>query len=274
MVRTTLATLVGVLVLLAPPARAQAAEAGPAARPPLRAVVKVVEGTVETRPGPDQPWAPVAVGMQLAEGSDLRTGFRARCVVDMVDSLVQADALTLLRIAELRWEGDKARTRIHLKQGNTRSEVEKPRMKSDFAIVTPSAVLSVRGTKGIECGFFPDRGGRYALATSGLIAVADRLTQAETGVRPGQQTDDRATRPMERLVDRHVSVALDQTGLEQKERLVSARWDLPMAQPDAMRQKRRREADRATLAAANADLAALLYLPGTGTLGDRFLTGR
>ncbi len=274
MVRTTLATLVGVLVLLAPPARAQAAEAGPAARPPLRAVIKVVEGTVETRPGPDQPWAPVAVGMQLAEGSDLRTGFRARCVVDMVDSLVQADALTVLRIADLRWDGEKVRTRVHLKQGNTRSEVEKPRMKSDFAIVTPSAVLSVRGTKGIECGFFSDLGGRYALTTSGLIAVADRLTQSETGVRPGQQTHDRATRPMEQLVDRRVSVLLDQAGLEQKEKLVSARRNLPVGPPDGLRPKRLREADRATVAAANADLAALLYPPGTGTLGDRFLTWR
>ena len=83
----------------APPAPAPA-PAAPAAAAKVTALVKTIEGTVETRPGVGQPWTPVQAGMQLAEGADLRTGFRARCVLDMTESLVQVGPLTVVRLGE------------------------------------------------------------------------------------------------------------------------------------------------------------------------------
>ncbi len=210
----TLATLLTLIVSL-PPAAAD----GPATpAETLAARVLTVAGTVEARPDKGEPWRPVKAGMVLPEGADLRTGFRARCLLDMVDSLVQIDPLSIVRIAELEQAGKTVRTRLHLKQGNAQAVVEKQRLESDFAMVTPSATLSVRGTRGINCRYFPDTGGTYGLADRGLIAIIDGLTGRETGVRPGQETDDRATLASEHLADRYIPVALDRAGHEKHEK--------------------------------------------------------
>ncbi len=202
---------------LAPAVRAAEDEA------PLRARVQGVEGTVEIRPARGEEWRPVEAGTVLPPGADLRTGFRARCVLDMVDSLVQVDPLSLVRIAELERKGNEVRTRLHLKQGNAQAIVEKGRIESDFAILTPSATLSVRGTRGITCRYFADEGGTYGLADRGLIAVIDGLTGHETPCRPGQSTDDKATPATEHLANRFVPIALDRAGQEKKEQVAARR---------------------------------------------------
>jgi hypothetical protein len=194
---------------------APAAGAGEAT-PPLRARVQGVVGTVEMRPARGEPWRPVEVGTVLPPGADLRTGFRARCVLDMVDSLVQIDPLSVVRIAALEQKGNEVRTRLHLKQGNAQAIVEKGRIESDFAILTPSATLAVRGTRGIKCRYFQDEGGTYGLADRGLIAVIDGLTGRETPCQPGQSTDDRATPASEHLANRYVPITLDQGGGQEK----------------------------------------------------------
>jgi len=88
----------------APAAPAAAAPAAPAPAAPaaakVSALVKIVDGTVETRPAVGQPWVPVKAGAALEEGADLRTRFRARCVLDMTESLVQVGPLTVVRLGE------------------------------------------------------------------------------------------------------------------------------------------------------------------------------
>jgi len=190
---------------------------------PLRARVEGVVGTVEMRPAKGEPWRPVEVGTILPPGADLRTGFRARCVLDLVDSLVQVDPLSVVRLAELERRGQEVRTRLHLKQGNAQAIVEKGKIESDFAILTPSATLSVRGTRGIKCRFFSDEGGTYGLADKGLIAVIDGLTGREAACRPGQSTNDRATKASEHLANRYMPITLDHAGQEKKEKEATRR---------------------------------------------------
>jgi len=210
----TLATLLTFIMSL--PAIAAGSPGAPAE--PLAARVLEVAGTVETRPANGRDLRPVEVGTTLAEGADLRTGFRARCILDMVDSLVQIEPLSVVRLAELERTGGRVRTRLHLKQGRAQAVVEKGRIESDFAVVTPSATLSVRGTRGIHCRYFPDTGGTYGLADRGLIAIIDGVTGREAGVRPGQETDDRATLASEHLADRYMPIALDPAGHETHEK--------------------------------------------------------
>jgi hypothetical protein len=200
-------------------ATARAAEANP----PLQARVQAVVGTVEMRPAKGEPWRPVKVGMVLPPGTDLRTGFRARCVLDMTDGLVQIDPLSVVRIAELEQKGNEVRTRLHLKQGNAQAIVEKGHIESDFAILTPSATLAVQGTRGIQCRYYQDEGGTYGLVDAGLIAVIDGQTGRETGCRPGQSTDDRATPAPQHLANRYVPIALDQVGHEKQEQQAASR---------------------------------------------------
>lgn len=202
------------------------APAAPAAAPAAQqasATVKSVEGTVETRPAIGQPWVPVKVGAQLTEGADLRTGFRARCLLEMSQSLVNIDPLTVVRIGELRRDGGTVRTRLYLKQGNLESDVSKVGQKNDFAIVTPSATLSVRGTLGIEVSYFPVFGGEYSLTQSGLIALLGALGH-QTLVYPGQVTDDGATPFYTWLRQQFESRAIDQYAFEALEQWANLRW--------------------------------------------------
>ena len=215
----------------APPAPAPAPAAPAAAAAKVTALVKTIEGTVETRPGVGQPWTPVQAGMQLAEGADLRTGFRARCVLDMTESLVQVGPLTVVRIGELRKDGDRIRTRILMKQGSAQAEVVKKTVASDFAIVTPSVTLSVRGTKGIRCTFFPDMGGQYGLTQSGMIGVTSDSTGQWTGVRPGETTNDQATRPVWLTAMWHQPLILDLFGFTPQERWAAMRWNTSSGAP-------------------------------------------
>jgi hypothetical protein len=183
---------------VAEPAPAPAAPAAPAAAAAPEKVpvtAKIVEGTVETRPAVGQPWVPVQVGQQLAEGADLRTGFRARCVLDMVDSLVQVEALSVVRLGELKREGNAIHTRLFLKQGNTQSIVEKENIESDFEIVTPSATLSVQGTFRVLAGNFQDMQSHFGLTNQGLLGAQNGLGQFSL-LGPGQNGSNQFMNPI------------------------------------------------------------------------------
>ncbi len=179
---------------------------GPAAEAPdatpdadaLIATVQAVQGTVEARPSAEAAWVKVEVGQSYGEGTDLRTGFRSLCTLDMRDSLVQIEPLTLVRIGELRQEGDTVRTRLYMKQGNTSSVVEEGKIQSDFAIVTPSATLSVRGTRTVKVEHFEMFGTQTGLTHSGLLAVLNQLGR-QALLAAGEQTDGQGTLPVQYL---------------------------------------------------------------------------
>jgi hypothetical protein len=233
--RVCAALVIGASFASAAPAPAAPAAAAPAPAAPaaakVTALVKIVDGTVETRPAVGQPWVPVKAGTALEEGADLRTGFRARCVLDMTESLVQVGPLTVVRLGELRRDGDKIRTRVLMKQGTARAEVVKKTVASDFAIVTPSATLSVRGTNGIQCSFFPDLGGQYGLTQSGLIQITEALLGRRTGVRPGEETDDWATLAASLEAIKHQPQVLDPFGFTADEKWAAMRWDTSTPMP-------------------------------------------
>jgi len=224
----------------APAAAQPAAETKPAAETQpaadkLIAVVKIVEGTVETRPAVGQPWVPVKVGDTLAEGADIRTGFRARCVLEMNKNALQVEALAVIRIGELRRDGETVRTRILLKQGSTETNVEKKSgVKNDFAIVTPTATLSVRGTNDVQASFFPGFGGHYGLGGSGFINVMNHFTGTQTGVPPGGSTNDNAMPPGQLLAQQFNPMNIDPHAFEQNEQNANSRWHTSLPAPPGL----------------------------------------
>lgn len=157
-------------------------------QPAFACTVANVKRTVEWRPTESDPWAPVKEGLTLPVGSDIRTGFRAVCSLVFKDaaSAVQLEPLTIIRIGEFtRADDGRVRTRLYLKQGATRSVVEKSRIESDFAIITPEITLAVQGTRVIHTTHQSDRGTRVRLSNSGLISVTNRLTGRGRQLRPG-----------------------------------------------------------------------------------------
>ena len=218
----------------APAAAKPAAEARPAADK-LVAVVKIVEGTVETRPALGQPWVPVKAGDSLAEGADIRTGFRARCVLEMNKNALQVGPLAVSRIDELRRDGETVRTRILLKQGSTETNVEKKNgVKNDFTIVTPTATLSVRGTNDVQASFFPGFGGNYGLGGSGLINVTSNFTGTQTGVLPGGSTNDNVMPPGQLLAQQFNPMNIDPRAFEQNEQDANSRWHTSLPAPPGL----------------------------------------
>jgi hypothetical protein len=180
-----------------------------------KATAKIVEGTVDWREGgPGNPWQSLEVGQELTEGVDIRTGFRARCVLAIRRSLVQIDAMTLVRVAELRSQQDTVRTRLYLKQGRTESIVEKGGTKSDFAIVTPSATLSVRGTIGVKCAEWPDKG-LWGVG-SGSITVKNDIGTL-LALADGQMTDKNFKAALQYLSELRRIKIHEQLGLTKSE---------------------------------------------------------
>ncbi len=216
----------------AEPADAKSAEAKPDR---LSAVVKEVKGTVETRPAVGKPWAAVKVGTVLAEGADLRTGFRASCILEMVNSLVKIDPLTVIRIGQLTRKDDKVLTRLIMKHGNAEAVVEKERMESDFRIVTPSATLSVRGTNGAKAGFFLDKGGTFGLAGPGLVGIQDHYLGKQTLCQPGQNTNDQIVPPIRMLQKNFLPVILPLQGLGPQEQFAAGRWGTSNPMPGGLK---------------------------------------
>jgi len=225
--------ILGYVVLVLVGTVAAVGAPAPAAQPaqPVTATVKTVEGTVESRAAGGQPWTPVNVGQALAEGTDLRTGFRARCVLEMPQSVVQIDPLTVIRIGELKREGNTLRTRIYLKQGNTESAVDRGGANNEFSVETPSASLSVRGTKGIKCGFFPDRGGEYGLTAAGLLALYNNWLHNHTDLHPGENSDDHAKFPIWFLAMQFEPSILDQFAFDDIEKWAAMRWHTSLPFP-------------------------------------------
>ena len=156
--------------------------------PAVACTVTRIKGTVEWRPMEQAPWQKVVEGAELINGSDIRTGFRAVCslVFNEASSVVQLEPLTIMRIGEFEQMADgRVRTRLYLKQGATRSIVEKSRLETDFAIITPEITLAVQGTRVIHTAHRADFGTRIGLSNSGLIHVTNRQTGRARQLRPG-----------------------------------------------------------------------------------------
>ena len=229
-----LAACLAMLTTAATPADAPAAPAPTPAAPTLAATVRSVTGTVEWRPSPDQPWQAVQVGQHLAQGADVRTGFRAACLLEMRGSLARMEPLSILRIGELRQEDGQVRTRLYLKQGNTQAVVDKAKAAADFAIITPSATLAVRGTHTIQVSHFGAFGSLFSLTEAGQCGLTGPLGQFLT-LDPGQQTDGDLTMPAALLEWLRLLKIMDPYGFDLEEILAAARrgttWPFPTDGP-------------------------------------------
>jgi len=113
----------------------------------------------------------------------------------MVDSLVQIEALSVVRIGELERRGDAIRTRLYLKQGNTQSIIEKEQLESDFTIVTPSVTLSVQGTWDVLAGHSQDMQSTFGLTNNGTLGVQNSLGQ-NSNILPGQTGNSQFINPI------------------------------------------------------------------------------
>ncbi len=156
-----------VAVLVAVTALAQAA-AGPDDKdPPAQAdegkplivTVKEVKGSVERLvPGEKEQWVAVKAGEQLSELTILHTGLRSQATLQFADnSTVVVRRATKMGTPRFRKKAEVTETKLGLKYGAVRTEVERARGPNDFTVKSPVATLAITGSGG-PVGYTGDMG--------------------------------------------------------------------------------------------------------------------
>ncbi|MBO4509250.1 MAG: FecR domain-containing protein [Spirochaetaceae bacterium] len=111
--------------------------------------VKVVEVSGKVEVQRDNKWVAVVKGDILPAGSVISTGFKSEAVLSFDETVIKVKALTRLTIEQLfEKDGDKASS-VYLDTGSISADVKPAENKRvGFAVKTPAATASVRGTSG------------------------------------------------------------------------------------------------------------------------------
>lgn len=114
----------------------------------LTVSVESVTGNVEVKMGAGN-WQAAQPGTQLSEGDQMATGFESTAVLKFEDnSVVNVEPLTQFTIDRFLKDDQAVHTDIALKIGEVKARVVRDgTVRSDFVVVTPSSVVSVRGTE-------------------------------------------------------------------------------------------------------------------------------
>ncbi|MCL1912210.1 MAG: FecR domain-containing protein [Leptospirales bacterium] len=92
-------------------------------------------------------WVPLEVGVKIKEGSKVSTGIKSIVVLKLANSTVTVEPLSMMKIYEDKITKDSSDTRLALRRGSLKAEVNKMHeVKTTFKVATPVATSSVRGT--------------------------------------------------------------------------------------------------------------------------------
>ncbi|MBL4702542.1 MAG: FecR domain-containing protein [Phycisphaeraceae bacterium] len=120
----------------------------------LTAVVTGVRGMVQIRLSEDAPWQKAKNGMELTQGAEFRTGPRSAVQFKIPpDQTITLDRLGTIKLLTAVAENNKIKTDLGMTYGRTRYDIRKAGFEHESTIRSPSATLSVRGTRvGIQDG--------------------------------------------------------------------------------------------------------------------------
>jgi hypothetical protein len=198
----------------------------------LEILVDAVEGDVEVKSGGGG-WATAQQGMKLAAGDRVSTGFDSRAVLKFEDnSVVTVKPLTQLTIDRFLKDEAAMRTDVAVKIGEIRAQVEHRKdLKSDFAVITPTSVVSVRGTD--EAVGVSDRGTDVDIADGKVQAENERNqpTQVSGGQGASVAPDTQITAPIERAVQDSRTDTVTNLGLTNEEVGITEIYSNPTTDP-------------------------------------------
>ena len=158
----------------------------------LQARVREVEGKVEVQRG--GLWQPVSEGEILVAGDKISTGFNSKAVLVLGDtSVLVANALTRLTIAELMEKEGTVVTDLFLDVGNVRTQVNSSEgTANDFQIRNANSTASVRGTV-LDVEILGDGNGVKVMAWDGMADVQNNRTGRTTRVGERKKKKDDAS---------------------------------------------------------------------------------
>lgn len=114
----------------------------------LNATITGIEGHVQVRSAADQPWKSATIGMTLDAGAEFRTGPRSavRFVIPP-DQVITLDRLGTVKVMQAIRDASSVKTELGMKYGRTRYDIEAAGLEHDSSIHSPTATLSIRGTR-------------------------------------------------------------------------------------------------------------------------------
>lgn len=142
----------------------------------LTATVRETSGKVEVSKGGGG-WVPVNPGDVLSAGDTISTGFNSKAVLALGNSSVLvANALTRLTIAELVEREGTVDTDLFLDVGSVRSEVHSSeKVSHNFTVRNANSTASVRGTV-LDVEILGNGAGMKVMAWDGAAVVTDLKT--------------------------------------------------------------------------------------------------
>lgn len=114
----------------------------------LTVTVTGIEGVVQVRENPDQPWRKCELNMVLGAGAEFRTGPRSavRCTIPP-DQTFTVDRLGIVKVLQAAQQGGKIKTDLGMQYGRTRYDIEEAGLQHESVIRSPNGTLAVRGTR-------------------------------------------------------------------------------------------------------------------------------
>lgn len=117
-----------------------------------------IEGEVEIKIPGQSDFKPAEIGMAVAAGSVICTGFNSVAEIDIKTGVIAAGPLTRMTLDQLVVNRKTAATRLSLSSGSVEASVVSSVWEdNDFQVSTPVTTVSVRGTRftatirGVEC---------------------------------------------------------------------------------------------------------------------------
>ena len=194
--------IIGILMALAAafvgPVDAQTTRPAEEKAEQLKARVVSVAGAASWAPAAASPtdkqaWKAVQVGDEYDAGTQIKTSLRSAVVLTFGDdTVVKIERMTLASIDQFHKSATTKTTRLGLGYGAVRAGVAEGALRSDFAVDSPVATLSKRGTDGIY--FYQEpRTGRFviSLARAGELEILHRIRQQLRLLRRGENVTQR-----------------------------------------------------------------------------------
>jgi len=114
----------------------------------LKITVTNVEGIVQVRAADDQPWKRVTVGMVVDQNAEFRTSLRSAVQIQIPpDQTITLDRLGTIKVVQAINDNGKLKTKIGMKYGRTRYDIESAGQEHEASISSPSSTLAIRGTQ-------------------------------------------------------------------------------------------------------------------------------
>lgn len=186
----------------------------------LQALVIDVQGRAQWRPSDKAPWKNAKVNDLLDPGAGIRTGLRSSITIRVgKNATILVGRSTRLDLPQILQEGAVLRTRAAVRRGRADFKVDLVGLTNDFAVLTPTTTLAVRGT-----GFAVKWGGLEgveieALASNVIHAIEVQYLLTRLRYYLSGQAVSRGSQPdpveaaLGKTVSRPISGALSETEL-------------------------------------------------------------